>query len=151
MLVEDCIIYHSGDPEYTQADGDIGVGIIVGDETRPDTKDDKWQHAENVEVRGCVVVGNGGLFGIRNNLKAVPGGKPGQYDGYETRIQNLWVHHNTFVGGPNTKTGIGLNENKIGFTVKGRFENNVIILDEMRGGAVLLLSLIHISEPTRPY
>ena len=138
VLVEGCVIYHTSDPEYTQGDGDIGTGIIVGDETRPDTKDDRWQHAENVEVRGCLVVGNGGLFGIRNNLKKVAGAGPGPYDGYETRIQNLWVHHCTFVGGPDTKTGIGLNENMIGFKVRGRFENNVVILDRMREGAVLL-------------
>ena len=138
VLVEGCVIFHTGDPEYTQGDGDVGTGIIVGDETRPDTKDDRWQHAENVEVRGCLVVGYGGLFGVRNNLKKVAGAGPGQYDGYETRIQNLWVHHCTFVGGPDTKTGIGINENMIGFTVRGRFENNVVILNRMREGAVLL-------------
>lgn len=138
VLVEKCVICHTGDAEYRQGDGDVGTGIVVGDETRPDTKDDRWQHAENVEVRGCLVVGSGILFGVRNNLKSVPGAGAGQYDGYETRIQNLYVHHNTFVGGPHTKAGVGFNENPIGHPVKGRFENNVIILNRMRAGGTLL-------------
>jgi len=135
VLVEGCVIYHTGDPEYRQGDGDVGTGIVVGDETRPDKKDDAWQHAENVEVRGCLVVGSGVLFGVRNNLKAVAGAPAGQYDGYETRIQNLYVHHNTFVAGPYTQTGIGLTENPLGHEVCGRFENNVIVLDELPAGA----------------
>ena len=100
-------------------------------------QDDKWQHGDNIEVRGCVVIGSGALFQVRNQLKEAGGG-PGQYDGYETRAKNLYVHHNTFIGGSNTKAGISLIENPIGHEVGGRFESNVIILDRMRDGAVLL-------------
>jgi hypothetical protein len=87
VLLEDCVFYQTGDPEYRQGDGDVGAGIVIGDETRPDDKDDDWRHAENVTIRRCVVVNAGTLFNIRNNLKAGKGA--GQYDGYETRIQNL--------------------------------------------------------------
>ena len=137
VVVENCIIFQTGNPTYRQGDGDYGTGIVVGDETRPDGKDDKWQHGDNIEVRYCLVVGSGALFQVRNQLKPAGGGA-GQYDGYETRAKNLYVHHNTFIGGSNTKAGISLIENPIGHEVGGRFESNVIILDKMRDGAVLL-------------
>jgi hypothetical protein len=53
VLLEDCVFYQTGDPEYRQGDGDVGAGIVIGDETRPDDKDDDWRHAENVTIRRC--------------------------------------------------------------------------------------------------
>jgi hypothetical protein len=86
VLLEDCVFYQTGDPEYRQGDGDVGAGIVIGDETRPDDKDDDWRHAENVTIRRCLVVNAGTLFNIRNNLKAGKG--QGQYDGYETHPES---------------------------------------------------------------
>jgi hypothetical protein len=117
VLLEDCVFYQTGDPEYRQGDGDVGAGIVIGDETRPDDKDDDWRHAENVTIRRCLVVNAGTLFNIRNNLKAGKG--QGQYDGYETRIQNLRVENCTFVSGPLTRTGIAIQENQIGHAIRG--------------------------------
>ena len=125
VLVEGCAFYQTGDPHYRQPDKDVGTGIVVGDEIRPDSKDDDWQHAENVEVRYCTVVNAGALFSVRNNMKQVGGG----WDGYQTTIQNLWVHHCTFIAGPDTRGGVNVGENKQPPPrVRGRFEDNVVIL-----------------------
>jgi hypothetical protein len=59
VLLEDCVFYQTGDPEYRQGDGDVGAGIVIGDETRPDDKDDNWRHAENVTIRRCLAVNCG--------------------------------------------------------------------------------------------
>lgn len=125
VLVENCVFYQTGDPRFRQRDGDVGTGVVVGDEIRPDDKDDRWQKAENVEVRYCTVVNGGSLFGVRNNLKPAGGG----YDGYQTVIQNLYVHHCTFVAGPDTRGGINVRENPAPPPrVRGRFEDNVVVL-----------------------
>jgi hypothetical protein len=129
VLLEDCIFYQTGDPEYRQGDGDVGAGIVIGDETRPDDKDDDWRHAENVTIRRCLVVNAGTLFNIRNNLKAGKGA--GQYDGYETRIQNLRVENCTFVSGPLTRTGIAIQENQIGHAIRGMVTGCVFVLDRL--------------------
>lgn len=127
VLVEGCTFYQTGDPRYRQPDGDVGTGIVVGDEIRPDDKDDNWQHAENVEIRNCLVVNGGSLFGVRNNMKAAGRG----FDGYQTTIQNLWVHHCTFIAGPDTRGGINVRENpKPPPRIRGRFEDNVVVLRE---------------------
>lgn len=123
VLIEDCVLYQTGDPVYRQPDGQVGGGFVIGDETRWDDKDDKWQHSENVTLRRCVVVNGGGLLAVRNNVKDVGKGDP---DGYETQIQNLLVERCTFIGGPDTRGGILLDENTIGPRVKGRFSENVI-------------------------
>lgn len=125
VLVEGCVFYQTGDPHYRQRDGDVGRGVVVGDEIRPDDKDDNWQHAENVEIRNCLVVNGGSLLGVPNNLKPAGGG----FDGYQTTIQNLYVHHCTFVSGPDTRGGINVRENpKPPPRVRGRFEDNVVVL-----------------------
>jgi hypothetical protein len=129
VLLEDCVFYQTGDPEYRQGDGDVGAGIVIGDETRPDDKDDDWRHAENVTIRRCLVVNAGTLFNIRNNLKAGKG--QGQYDGYETRIQNLRVENCTFVSGPLTRTGIAIQENQIGHAIRGMVTGCVFVLDRL--------------------
>jgi hypothetical protein len=129
VLLEDCVFYQTGDPEYRQGDGDVGAGIVIGDETRPDDKDDDWRHAENVTIRRCLVVNAGTLFNIRNNLKAGKGN--GQYDGYETRIQNLRVENCTFVSGPLTRTGIAIQENQIGHAIRGVVTGCVFVLDRL--------------------
>ena len=131
VLVEECVLYQTGLPEFTQRDGDVGAGLVVGDE-ESGTKDDQWQHSENVTVRGCVVWNAGGMFGIRNNAKPGKGGD----DGYNTNIRNLRVERCTFVTGPLSRNGIAIAENEYGAgKVAGRFEANVFLFDRMRDGA----------------
>ena len=128
VLIEDCIFYQTGDPEYRQPDGQVGGGIVVGDETRWDEKDDKWQHSENVTIRRCLIVNAGVLFSVRNNAKDVGKGDP---DGYETPIQNLTIERCTFVAGPDTRGGLYIEDNPVkgGQKIAGDFKNNVFILD----------------------
>ena len=128
VLVEDCILYQTGIPEFTQRDGDVGAGLVVGDE-ESGAKDDNWQHSENVTIRRCVVWNAGGMFGLRNNAKPGKGGD----DGYNTNIRNLKVTQCTFVTGPLSKNGIAIAENEYGDgKVAGVFEGNVFLFDNMR-------------------
>ena len=132
VTVSDCVLFQTGDAAYLQSDGEAGVPLVIGDETRPDSKDDKWPHAEDVLVERCLVVGGNKLFEIRNRLKAA-GGAAGQYDGYETRIQNLAVRDCTFVStittGPRAVTII---ENPIGHKISGIFERCVFVTTRSR-------------------
>lgn len=128
VLVEDCVLYQCGLDEFRQGDGDVGGGLIVGDE-ESGAKDDSWQHSENVTVRGCLVVNAGSMFGIRNNKKT---GSTGGQDGYNTTIRNLRVERCTFVTGPDSKIGIAIDDNPWGDgKVAGVFEANVFIHDIM--------------------
>ena len=130
VLVEDCVLYQTGISEFTQRDGDVGAGLVVGDE-ESGTKDDKWQHSENVTIRRCVVWNAGGMFGLRNNAKPGKGGD----DGYNTNIKNLTVTQCTFVTGPLSKNGIAISDNEYGAgKVAGAFEGNVFLFDQMRDG-----------------
>lgn len=128
VLVEDCVLYQTGIPEFTQQDGDAGAGLVVGDE-ESGAKDDNWQHSENVTIRRCVVWNAGGMFGLRNNAKPGKGGD----DGYNTNIKNLTVKQCTFVTGPLSKGGIAISDNEYGAgKVAGVFEANVFLFDNMR-------------------
>ena len=128
VLVEDCALYQQGLAEFTQGDGDVGGGMVVGDE-ESGAKDDRWQHSENITVRRCVVWNAGKLFEVRNQKKTGSGG--GQ-DGYNTTVRNLSVSRCTFVAGPNTTDGITVAENPWGDgNVAGVFEANVLILDKL--------------------
>ena len=128
VLVEDCVLYQTGIPEFTQRDGDVGAGLVVGDE-ESGAKDDRWQHSENVIIRRCVVWNAGGMFGLRNNAKPGKGGD----DGYNTNIRNLKVTQCTFVTGPLSRNGIAVQENEYGDgKVAGAFEANVFLFDNMR-------------------
>lgn len=132
VVVEDCILYQSGLDEFRQGDGDVGTGPVVGDEVG--VRSEGWQHAENVTMRGCLVVNAGSLFGIRNNKKTV-GGRP---DGYETTIQNLRVERCTFVAGPDTRHGLGLSDNPWGSgRVAGIIRDCVFVLDQLPAGAAI--------------
>jgi hypothetical protein len=124
VLVEDCVLYQRGLEEFRQSDGQVGGGLVVGDE-ESGAKDDSWQHGENVTIRRCVVVNAGKLFELRNQKKVGSGG--GQ-DGYNTTIKDLTVEHCTFVAGPDTRSGVNISENEYGDgKVGGRFEANVFI------------------------
>jgi hypothetical protein len=124
VLVEDCVLYQCGLDEFRQGDGQVGGGLVVGDE-ESGAKDDSWQHGENVTIRRCVVVNAGKLFELRNQKKVGSGG--GQ-DGYNTTIKDLTVEHCTFVAGPDTRSGVNISENEYGDgKVGGRFEANVFI------------------------
>lgn len=136
VLLEDCVFYQTGDPEYLQGDGDVGAGIVIGDETRADEKDDNWRHAEDVTIRRCVVVNCGILLNVRNQLKPVAGAGKGQYEGYETRIQRLRVENCTFVAGPLTRVGIGIQENEVGHEMHGAVTGCVVILNRLAPGGV---------------
>jgi hypothetical protein len=130
VVVEDCVLYQRGLPEFTQRDGDVGAGLVVGDE-ESGSKDDNWQHSEGVTIRRCLVVNAGGMFGLRNNAKPGKGGD----DGYNTNIKNLTVTRCTFVTGPLSKNGISISDNEYGAgKVGGRFEANVFIFDRTRPG-----------------
>jgi hypothetical protein len=131
VLVEDCILYQRGLDEFRQGDGDVGGGLIVGDE-ESGAKDDKWQHSENVTIRRCLVVNAGSMFGIRNNRKT---GSTGGQDGYNTTIRNLRVERCTFVTGPDSKIGVAIDDNPWGDgKVAGVFEANVFVTDRMAAG-----------------
>ena len=130
VLVEECVLYQTGLPEFTQRDGDVGAGLVVGDE-ESGAKDDNWQHSENVTVRRCVVWNAGGMFGIRNNAKPGKGGD----DGYNTNIRNLRVERCTFVTGPLSRNGVAIADNEYGAgKVAGVFEANVFLFDRLRDG-----------------
>ena len=132
VVIEDCILYQSGLDEFRQGDGDVGAGPVVGDEVG--VRSEGWQHAENVTMRGCLVVNAGSLFGIRNNKK-YSGGRP---DGYDTTIQNLRVERCTFVAGPDTRHGLGLSENPWGHgPVAGIIRDCVFVLDRLSAGAAI--------------
>ncbi len=137
VLIEGCVLYQEGLDSHRQTDGDVGDGIILGDEDAG-AVNDSWQHAENVTVRGCLVVNNGGLFEMRNKTR--PGDKPGTEVGYNTRIQNLVVEDCTFVSGPETKVPVVIRENNEGARVKGVFRRNVFVTNVTRGddGRVLV-------------
>lgn len=131
VLVEDCVLYQRGLPEFTQGDGDVGAGMVIGDE-ESGSKDDNWQHSEGVTIRRCLVVNAGGMFGLRNNAKPGKGGD----DGYNTNIKNLTVTRCTFVTGPLSKNGISISDNEYGAgKVAGKFEANVFVFDRTRPGA----------------
>ena len=137
VLLEDCVFYQmDDDEEFRQGDGDIGGGIVVGDEVAPRSL--KWQHAENVTVRRCIVINAGSGFWLRNQVKTV-GGNP---DGYETTIQNLLVENCTFIAGSNTKNGVDIRENERpgGVKVRGVFRNNLFVFDRLPAGAGALKS-----------
>jgi hypothetical protein len=129
VTVEHCLFYQDGLAAFRQGDGDVGAGIVVGDEESGD-KDNQWQHSENVTIRGCLVVNGGITFQLRNGTK--PGRQPGALDGYNTRIQNLVVERCTFVTGPDSKLGITIGQNDQGGSVAGVFRNNLFVLDTMR-------------------
>ncbi len=129
VLFENCVLYQEGLPDFIQGDGDVGAGLVVGDE-ESGGKDDGWQHAENVTMRGCLVVNAGIAFQLRNGTK--PGEKPGTHDGYNTRIQGLVVERCTFVSGPLSKMGVHVVENDLGARVAGTFRRNVFVLDQLR-------------------
>ena len=131
VLVEDCALYQQGLAEFTQGDGDVGAALVVGDE-ESGAKDDRWQHAENITVRRCVVWNAGKLFEVRNQKKMGSGG--GQ-DGYNTTVQNLTVSRCTFVAGPHTTDSVVVTDNPWGDgNVAGCFEANVFVLDQMDAG-----------------
>ena len=131
VLVEDCVLYQCGLDEFRQGDGDVGGGLIVGDE-ESGGKDDGWQHSENVTVRRCLVVNAGSMFGIRNNRKV---GSTGAADGYNTTIRNLRVERCTFVTGPDSKIGVAIDDNPWGEgRIAGVFEANVFVTDRMGDG-----------------
>jgi hypothetical protein len=124
VWIENCIYYQTGDPEFQQADGHVGAGIVIGDEKSGD-KDKGRQSGENVTIVGCVFVNVTGL-GVRNNLKN------NNTDGYHTPIQNLRMYNCTIVGGPNARFGISTAENPLKPpTVKGLIEKNLFIFDTM--------------------
>ena len=124
VLIEDCVLYQRGLPEFRQSDGQVGGGLVVGDE-ESGAKDDSWQHGDNVIIRRCLVVNAGKLLELRNQKKTGSGG--GQ-DGYNTTIKNLVVERCTFVAGPDTRSGVNISENEYGAgNVAGRFEANVFI------------------------
>ena len=133
VLIEDCVLYQRGLPEFRQSDGQVGGGLVVGDE-ESGAKDDSWQHGENVTVRRCLVVNAGKLFELRNQKKTGSGG--GQ-DGYNTTIQKLTVERCTFVAGPDTRAVVNIAENEYGDgKVAGRFEASVFIgAGDFRNGA----------------
>jgi hypothetical protein len=114
VLVEECIVYQSGVDEFRQSDGDVGAGFVIGDEVA-EGRDDNRPRSENVTMRRCVAVNCVQALQVRNGTKV----KGGLLDGYDTRIQNLVVERCTFVGGPNTRVGIGAGENDQGAKVKG--------------------------------
>lgn len=134
VVWEDCVFYQVADEqEFRQGDGDVGQ-IAIGDELSE--RSARWQHAENVTMRRCLVVNAGSGWSLRNQIKTI-NGKP---DGYETTIQNFVVENCTFVTGNNSKAGIGIQENERpgGLKVKGIFRNNIFIFDRLaQGGAVL--------------
>ena len=134
VLIEDCVLYQRGLEEFRQSDGQVGGGLVVGDE-ESGAKDDSWQHGENVTLRRCVVVNAGSLFEVRNQKKV---GKSGNEDGYNTTIRNLKAENCTFVAGPDTRKGVVIAENEFGDgDVAGRFEANVLLLGDttIRNGA----------------
>lgn len=137
VLVENCVLYQEGLNSYRQSDGDVGDGLILGDEDAGSVND-SWQHAENVTIRGCLVVNTGGLFEMRNKTR--PGDKPGVEVGYNTRIQNLVVEDCTFVSGPETKVPVVIRENNEGARVKGVFRHNVFVTNVTRGDDGRVLS-----------
>lgn len=128
VTVEQCVFYQEGLNAFRQGDGDVGAGIVVGDEESGD-KDNQWQHSENVTIRGCLVVNGSGAFQVRNGTK--PGKKPDTLDGYDTRIQNLVVERCTFVTGPDSKLGVTIGQNDQGGSVAGNFRNNLFVMDTM--------------------
>ncbi len=133
VLIEDCVLYQRGLEEFRQSDGQVGGGLVVGDE-ESGAKDDSWQHGDNVTIRRCLVVNAGKLFELRNQKKVGSGG--GQ-DGYNTTIKDLTVEHCTFVAGPDTRSGVNISENEYGDgKVGGRFEANVFVgAADFRNGA----------------
>lgn len=129
ILIEDCTLYQQGLPEFTQSDGDVGAGLVIGDE-ESGAKDDDWQHSENVIIRRCLVVNAGSLFAVRNNAKPGKGGD----DGYNTNIKNLVVERCTFIAGPQSKGGLNIAENEYGAgNVAGRITANVFVLNRLAG------------------
>ncbi len=129
VLIEDCILYQQGLPEFTQSDGDVGAGLVIGDE-ESGAKDDSWQHSENVTIRRCLVVNAGNLFAVRNNAKPGKGGD----DGYNTNLKNLVVERCTFIAGPQSKGGLNIADNEYGAgNVAGRITANVFVLNRLAG------------------
>ena len=123
VKIENCVLYQTGDPDFLQGDGQVGVGFVIGNELSGDAKDRGRQRAENVVIEDCLVVNTTGV-GIRNNLK------DGGQDGYHTDIQNLQVRRCTFVGGEYSRYGISTVENpRKPPTVKGVFEKNLFVFD----------------------
>ena len=129
VLIEDCTLYQQGLPEFTQSDGDVGAGLVIGDE-ESGAKDDTWQHSENVVIRRCLVVNAGSLLAVRNNAKPGKGGD----DGYNTNLRNLVVERCTFIAGPQSKGGLNIAENEYGAgNVAGRITANVFVLNRLAG------------------
>lgn len=134
VLIEECALYQRGLAEFRQGDGDVGAGLVIGDEESGD-KDNKWQHSEDVTIRGCLVVNTGVLFTVRNNRKT---GSTGKADGYNTTIRNLTVRRCTFVAGPDTRAGVSIDENPWSDgNVAGQLEANVFIVDGLAAADVV--------------
>jgi len=134
VLVEDSIFYQlAGEKEFRQDDGDVGQGLVIGDELSE--RSVNWQHGEDIVVRRCLVVNAGSGLSIRNQIKTVHG-KP---DGYDTTAQRILVENCTFVTGNNSKAGVGIQENeRPGKSVKATFRKNLFIVDRLGQGGVAL-------------
>lgn len=117
-IIRNNLIYHTYDPEVAQADEQIPHGIVIGDERRRDDKEEGWQHSGQTIIEGNVVAWMGVLFSVRNNATD---------SGYDTRIdEGTVIRNNTFIGGPKTRRGIHIVENRHGHAAVGRFQGNVI-------------------------
>lgn len=117
-VIRNNLIYHTYDPEVAQADEQIPHGIVIGDERRRDDKEEGWQHSGRTIIEGNVVAWMGVLFSVRNNATD---------SGYDTRIDaDTVIRNNTFIGGPKTRRGIHIVENRHGHAAVGRFQGNVI-------------------------
>lgn len=138
VIVRGNVIYNTGDPLYRQPDGDVGRGIVVGDETRgKDDKDERWQNSANVLVENNLVVGTSSSFVLANGGQMK--GNPPVWDGYLTPITDLVVRRNTFVAGKHAKLVVVFQETRQGAKAAGRFEYNVIIADNAAAGVPALV------------
>ena len=125
VLFRNCAVIQRGLDEWRQGDGDVGGGFIIGDEVAGD-KTKKWPNGDKITIENCITVNTTGV-GVRNNVKLSDSGK---LDGYDTRAEFV-VQNCTFIAGPDSRSGIGIQENQSGGRVKGVFRNNLFILDRL--------------------
>ena len=131
----DCVVIQRGLPEWSQGDGDVGAGFVIGDEVSGD-KTARWPHADNVVIENCLVVGTTGVE-VRNQRKVAANGKP---DGYDTRPESFAVRNCTFIGGPHAKGAVVVAENTWGGRVRGVLRGNLFITDRLPDGVTALRS-----------